>query len=80
MVNGSGFAPETAEEDEKLVVLQTPTEVVRTPKADVEGRERSSLSLMPDGILAPLSDAEVRDLVAYVAGPSQVPLPKTAPR
>jgi putative heme-binding domain-containing protein len=68
------------EEDEKLVVLQTPTEVVRIPKADLESRERSSLSLMPDGILAPLSDAEVRDLVAYLAGPSQVPLPKAAPR
>jgi putative heme-binding domain-containing protein len=67
------------EEDDKLVVLQTPTEVLRIPKADIENRERSALSLMPDGILAPLSDAEVRDLVAYLAGPGQVPLPKPAP-
>jgi putative heme-binding domain-containing protein len=64
------------EEDEKLVVLQTPTEVLRIRKADVEERQRSSLSLMPDGILAPLSDAEVRDLVGYLAGTSQVALPR----
>ncbi len=67
------------EEDDKLIVLQTPTEVVRIAKRDLESRERSSLSLMPDGILAPLSDAEVRDLVAYLAGPGQAPLPKPAP-
>ena len=41
------------EEDDKLVVLQTPTEVLRIPRGDIESRERSALSLMPDGILAP---------------------------
>jgi hypothetical protein len=56
-------------------VLQTPTEVLRIRKADVDMRERSQLSLMPDGLLAPLNDAEVRDLVGYLAGPGQVPLP-----
>jgi putative heme-binding domain-containing protein len=68
------------EEDDKRIVLQTPTEVLRIPKGDVESRERSSLSLMPDGILAPLSDVEIRDLIAYLAGPGQVPLPKPPPR
>ncbi len=69
------------EEDDKLVILQTPTELLRIRKADIEERQKSSLSLMPDGLLAPLSDAEVRDLIAYLAGPGPVSLPKPpAPR
>jgi putative membrane-bound dehydrogenase-like protein len=62
-------------EDDKTVTLQTPNEVVRVPKADIEERQRSAVSLMPEGQLTPLSDAEVRDLIAYLAGPTQVPLP-----
>jgi hypothetical protein len=34
---------------------------------------------MPEGQLAMLSDAEVRDLIAYLAGAGQVPLPKSTP-
>src|SRR5579871_3597039 len=34
------------EEDDKLVLLQTPTELLRIRKADVEERRRSELSLM----------------------------------
>jgi len=67
------------EENNKLVTLQTQNEVVRLDKADIEERERSPLSMMPDGLLAMLSPAEVRDLIAYVSGPGQVPLPASAP-
>jgi putative heme-binding domain-containing protein len=64
-------------ETDKLLTLQTQNEVVRLPKSDVEERHRSSLSMMPEGLLAQLKDAEVRDLLAYLAGPGQVPLPRT---
>jgi putative heme-binding domain-containing protein len=64
-------------ETEKLITLQTQNEVVRLPKSDVEERRRSSLSMMPEGLLTQLKDAEVRDLLAYLAGPGQVPLPRT---
>jgi hypothetical protein len=30
---------------------------------------------MPDGLLTKLSDTDVRDLVAYLVSPEQVPLP-----
>ena len=30
---------------------------------------------MPEGLLAPLSDQEVRDLLYYLGRPGQVPLP-----
>jgi putative heme-binding domain-containing protein len=67
------------EETDKLLVVQTPTDLVRVPKADIEERLRSAVSMMPEGQLATLKDAEVRDLIAYLAGPGQVPLPKGAP-
>jgi len=38
---------------------------------------RSSVSLMPPGQLQALSDTEVRDLIAYLGSPRQVPLPAT---
>jgi hypothetical protein len=31
---------------------------------------------MPDGLLDQLSEAQVRDLVAYLRHPTQVPLPE----
>jgi putative membrane-bound dehydrogenase-like protein len=67
----------TAEDDHR-VTLQTATEVVVTPKDDIEVRETSAVSMMPDGLLQALSDGEVRDLVAYLASPHQVPLPTQA--
>ncbi len=74
-VQGRTLTGLVVEENDKVLTLQTPTELVRVPKADVEERRRSPQSLMPEGQLTPLSDAEVRDLIAYLAGPGQVSLP-----
>jgi putative heme-binding domain-containing protein len=63
------------EESDKTLTLQTQNEVVRLEKTDIEERDRSSQSMMPDGLLATLSPAEVRNLIAYLSGPGQVPLP-----
>jgi len=63
-------------EDDKVLTLQLPTEVVRVQKSDVEERERQATSLMPEGQLKDLKDREVRDLLAYLAAKEQVPLPK----
>jgi putative heme-binding domain-containing protein len=65
------------EESDKTVTVQTENEVVRLPKSDIEDRHQSELSMMPENQLTPMSDAEVRDLIAYLAGAGQVPLPKT---
>jgi putative membrane-bound dehydrogenase-like protein len=56
------------EEDGKTVVLQTQNEVIGVAKDDIDERKKSPLSMMPEGLLAPLGDAEVRDLIAYLAG------------
>lgn len=67
------------EETETAVTLQTPTDVVTIAKAEIDERELSQLSLMPDGQLKTLSADEIRDLVAYLASPAQVPLPGEGP-
>jgi putative heme-binding domain-containing protein len=63
------------EETSKVLALQSPTELVRIPKEEVEQRQGTKLSLMPEGQLQTLTDAQVRDLLAYLAGETQVPLP-----
>jgi putative membrane-bound dehydrogenase-like protein len=63
------------EENDKIVAIQTENEVVRIAKTDIEAREQSGQSMMPEGQLEKLSAVEVRDLFAYLAGAGQVPLP-----
>jgi len=47
-------------------------------KSEIEASEKSKLSLMPEGLLETLSESEVRDLIAYLSGPDQPPLPAEA--
>ena len=65
------------DENDKVITVQTPNEVLHLPKEEVEGRRKSPLSLMPEGLLAALRNDEVRDLIAYLGAPAQVPLPKS---
>jgi putative heme-binding domain-containing protein len=76
LANGRILTGLVKQENGKLLLLQTPTEEVRVLKSDIEEREKQSTSMMPEGLLAPLTEAEVRDLLAYLAGDAQVPLPK----
>ena len=62
-------------EDQKTLTIQTPTEKVIIPKEEIEERSVSKVSFMPEGILQKLSDEQVRDLIGYLQGPIQVPLP-----
>lgn len=52
-------------------------EPVVIAKSAIESRELEQVSIMPEGLLRHLSDAEVLDLVAYLRTPEQVPLPPT---
>jgi putative membrane-bound dehydrogenase-like protein len=63
-------------EDAAGVTLQTATEQVALPKDEIEVRQTTANSMMPDGLLAQLTPQEVRDLVAYLRGANQVALPK----
>jgi putative membrane-bound dehydrogenase-like protein len=64
---------------ERTLTLQTPTEAVVLDRGEIEGLRPSPLSLMPDGLLDPLKEAEVRDLIAYLMQRTQVPLPRPEP-
>jgi putative heme-binding domain-containing protein len=64
-----------AAETEQKVTVQTATARVMIPKTDVESREPSTQSLMPDGLLQPLTADQVRDLIAYLMADAQVDLP-----
>ncbi|MCA9248262.1 MAG: c-type cytochrome, partial [Planctomycetales bacterium] len=62
------------EETESAIVVQTQTEKLVVPRDEVEARSESNLSLMPEGLLQPLSAGETMDLIAYLVGSTQAPL------
>lgn len=63
-------------QDATAYVVQTATELVTIPKAEVDKVEESEQSMMPEGMLAQLPETEMRDLLYYLTRPGQVPLPK----
>jgi putative membrane-bound dehydrogenase-like protein len=60
------------------ITLQTATQPIVLAKDEIEETRESTLSLMPEGQVDQLTREQVRDLVAYLAGNSQVPLPPGA--
>jgi putative heme-binding domain-containing protein len=77
--DGQVVAGIVKEESGSRVTIQTTSETV------VLGRERilelvtTEQSMMPEGLFEKLSDAEVRDLVKYLASPVQVEVPEGTP-
>jgi putative membrane-bound dehydrogenase-like protein len=63
------------QETPQILTVQTQNEVLLVPQKEIEARAHSPVSMMPEGLLDKLKDEEVRDLIAYLASPSQVPLP-----
>jgi putative heme-binding domain-containing protein len=74
--DGRSLAGIVVRESPDAVTLQTPTEQVVVPKADIEERVLTATSLMPENQLGQLDAAAARDLVAYLRHPTQVPLPE----
>ncbi|MBV9126090.1 MAG: c-type cytochrome [Planctomycetes bacterium] len=66
------------QETDKILTVQTQNERIQVPKDEIETRKKSPLSMMPEGLLAKMRDEDVRDLIAYLASPVQVPLPREA--
>ncbi len=58
--------------------LQTPTERFVVPKADIIEMRDTTMSMMPEGLLDAYQDSDVRDLIAYLASPAQVPPPNAS--
>jgi len=62
------------------VTIATPAEVVTVAKRDVAAIDPQNFSMMPEGLVLALKEDELRDLVAYLRGSRQVPLPKIEPK
>jgi len=60
---------------DKTVALQTANELITIPRDEIASQRQSELSMMPEGLLTPLADQEVRDLLYYLSRQGQVPLP-----
>jgi putative membrane-bound dehydrogenase-like protein len=60
---------------DKTILLQTANELVTIPRDEIASQRQTELSMMPEGLLAPLNDQEVRDLIYYLTRLGQVPLP-----
>jgi putative membrane-bound dehydrogenase-like protein len=57
----------------QALVLQNEAGSTTISREDVENERRSTVSTMPDGLLDPLKEDELRDLVAYLQGDGQAP-------
>jgi putative membrane-bound dehydrogenase-like protein len=62
-------------ESNASVTIQTINEKLVIPASEIADRTTARVSMMPDNILQTLSFEQVRDLVAYLASPGQVPIP-----
>ncbi len=62
-----------AETDAALTVALA-NETLTVPRGEIETRRPSDISMMPDDLLKPLTEPEVRSLFAYLRNPVQTPL------
>jgi putative heme-binding domain-containing protein len=65
-------------QDENAITIITANETVVVPRGDMKSLQQGEVSMMPEGLLQALSNAEVRDLVSYLKSPGQVPMAATA--
>lgn len=64
--DGRTFAGNVVSEDERQLKLRIVGQDIALAKSEIQSREVSPVSMMPEGILNTLKDAEVVDLFAYL--------------
>ena len=73
--DGRTYAGNIASENERTLTLRVVgQDSVLINKSNIQSRESSELSMMPEGIFANLTDKEVLNLVAYLMTTRQVDL------
>ncbi|MEM9282162.1 MAG: PVC-type heme-binding CxxCH protein [Verrucomicrobiota bacterium] len=70
--DGRSLTGVIAEENEKTLTLRQANLETMVEQSMIVSREMSEVSMMPEGLLLALSEAQVRDLIAYLMHPSQV--------
>ncbi|MEM6278861.1 MAG: c-type cytochrome, partial [Verrucomicrobiota bacterium] len=76
MKDGRLLTGVVAGETEKTLTLRQLTEEATIEKSEIEKRELSPVSMMPEGLIQAFEEEQVRDLIAYLMHPVQVPLPE----
>lgn len=59
---------------DKTLSLRTMAETITLEKSEIAKTETSSVSMMPEGLLLAFQPDQIRDLIAYLMHPVQVPL------
>ena len=62
-------------QDANGISLQTANELVTVPRSEIRKIEATAVSMMPEGLIANLTEQQTRDLLYYLSRPGQVPLP-----
>ena len=73
--DGRVLAGVANQQDPKVVSIVTPNETLTLPRSEIKTLTMAEMSMMPEGLLTPWSERDVRDLIAYLRSPAQVPLP-----
>jgi putative membrane-bound dehydrogenase-like protein len=76
-VDGRVITGIVSAEDNKSVTIRTATETVVLPQDEIDERELSETSMMPDDQLKQFTEEEVLSLFAYLRGKAQVPMRAT---
>lgn len=61
-------------QDDRTAAIATATEIIVLPRSEIKSVQNSEISMMPEGLLANLTDQEVRDLIYYLTRQAQVAL------
>ncbi len=75
--DGRAVAGTVAEETKTAVTIRSLTENVTLATSEIKSRQVLPTSIMPEGQLGTLQPAQVRDLIAYLASPTQVSITGT---
>jgi putative heme-binding domain-containing protein len=65
-------------QDDNAVTIVIPNDTLVIARPDIKSLTQGEISMMPEGLLQALSQNEVRDLLAYLKSPQQVPMPPEA--
>ena len=74
--DGRTISGVVAAEDPQQLTLRLVGQDTVIAKSEIQSREKSPVSMMPEGLLKTLTNDEVRDLIAYLRSTKQVPLQK----
>jgi putative membrane-bound dehydrogenase-like protein len=62
------------EQTDHAVTVMTANETIVIPRNEIAHMAQGKLSMMPEDLLKPLTDQEIRDLIIYLRQPAQVPM------